>query len=174
MALGSWSEKQRITVELYISVVVLALVLSAIGLCTSRSFWDPLLRALFGWSIADTIDGVLQSKTEGKFTVQIKVRSKRLFRKRLPFPHRITAAYLLYPVVIGIALFYGELVTDLFLQFLSLFEQSPYGQTSLFSLLSELAGKALVLSQDLYVVTASFLLSVILFRNFQSRTHKKK
>jgi predicted PurR-regulated permease PerM len=153
------SEKQIITVELYVSVFLLGLILSYLGLYFSRNFWDLFLRALFGWLIADAVADGVQRKTEGRFKV---------FKKRLPFPHRVTVAYLFYPVGIGMALFYGEVVTDMIVQILPALQQS-----SLLSLLSEwVTRKALGRTQEIYVITASFLVSLILFRDFRSRTKK--
>jgi predicted PurR-regulated permease PerM len=153
------SEKQIITAELYVSVVFLGLVLCYIGLYFSRPFWDLFLRALFGWLVADGVADALERKTEGRFKV---------FKKRLPFPHRITVAYLFYPISIGVALLYGEMVTDMIVQVLPTLQLS-----SLLNLLSRwITGKALGHTQEFYVITASFLVSVILLRDFRSRTKK--
>ena len=126
------------------------------------------MQALFGWVIADAVADAMERKTEGKFTVQIKVRSKRLFRKRLPFPHRITVAYLLYPVGIGVALLYGELVPDLMMQTLPSIQQ----RTSLVNLISQLIGKTIGYPQEFFVASISFILGIILFRDFRSRMKK--
>ncbi len=153
------SDKQTITIELFVSVFVLALILCYLGLYWSRAFWDLFLRALFGWLVADWLASGLEGKTEGRFKV---------FKKRLPFPHKITVAYLFYPVGIGIALLYGEIATEEILQGLPILEQ-----TGLLNLLSLLVlGKGLGHAQELFVITASFLVSLMLFHDFRSRTKK--
>ena len=152
------SDDRIIQLELVVGVSLFGLFLSYLGVYASSS-WNTLVTLLLAWIIADGFAAILEGRIEGRFKVPL---SRNKF---LPFPHRITVAYFLYPIGILIAIFYGEVLTAILLQGLTSLQQSSF--LAVFSL-------STAQRQEQYVFSVSFIVSILLYRDFMWRTQTEE